>query len=217
MTYIPKIAGTAAVTLGGLFLVLAAVLMYLPSIGLGPGTLNDPETGIRFIESSFIPAGIALIYLGIGVATMVALSATAQALRATQPTLADWTVFAGTAAGALMVGYAMSDLVALPYATAAYHVDAVIGSSAYVAIRAVGHGLSAGALFATGMGVAIVGFAGMRDRVLPRALCVLMILGGLSVGLSFIILPLGLVGLLMAPIWSIWLGVVLLIGPKAQN
>ena len=41
----------------------------------------------------------------------------------------------------------------------------------------------------------------------------LMILAGLSAGLSFLILPLGLIGLLLAPVWSLWLGVVMLRQP----
>lgn len=210
MNFARTTGGIAAIILGSLFLLLVAVLIYLPSIGVGPGTLNDPRTGISFIENSAIPAGIALLYLGIGIASMIVLNAVAGLFRATSATLADWITFAAAAAGTLLIGYAMSDLVALPYAAAAYHTDQVVGGSAYIAIRAVGHCLSAGALFATGMGVAIAGLAGLRGGLLPKPLGVLMILAGLSVGLSFIILPLGLIGLVAAPIWSIWLGVVLL-------
>jgi hypothetical protein len=205
-----KVAGIAALALGGFFLLLVAVLMYLPSIGLGPGTLNDPKTGIAFIDGSVIPLAIALLYLAIGITAAVVLCALAGVTRGAQAILAHWTFVAACAAGTLFVGYAMSDIVALPYAAAAYHADPAVGGSAYVAIRAVGHGLSAGALFATGVGVMLSGIAGLGGLALPKVLSVLMIFAGLCAALSFLVLPLGLIGLLLAPVWSIWLGVVML-------
>jgi hypothetical protein len=217
MTHSRKVGGIAAIILGSLFLFLLALLMYLPSIGFGPGALNDPATGIGFIESSAIPAVIAFLYLCIGIASMIVLNAIAGLFGATNATVADWISFAAAAAGTLLVGYSMSDLVALPYAAVAYHTDQALGGSAYVAIRAVGHGLSAGALFSTGMGVALAGLAGLRDAIFPTLLSVLMMLAGLAVALSFIILPLGLIGLVAAPVWSIWLGVVLLRRPSSGS
>jgi len=213
MNTILKIGGIAAITLGGFFVLLVLVLMYLPSIGLGPGTLNDPKIGVGFMESSAIPSWIALLYLGIGIATMIALSASARTFSVNDSALADWATLTAAVAGTLFISYAMSDLVALPYAVTAFHTDPVLGGAAYVAIRAVGHCLSAGGLFATGLGVAILGLAGLRGGVFPKALSLLMILAGLSAGLSFLILPLGLIGLLLAPVWSLWLGVVMLRQP----
>jgi hypothetical protein len=211
-----RAGGIASLVLGVLFLALTAILMALPSIGLGPGTLDVPATGIPFIETSLLPTAISLLYLGMaGVIVLLAL-ALVDRLKDVSPALMPIVSVAGTAAGILFLGYAMIDLVGHPATVSAYHADPAIGGSVYVALRAVGHALSAGALFATGTAIGLSGWSAWRSKRLPVALAWVLILAGGACVLSFIVLPLGLLALLMAPVWSIWLGIVLLQKPRER-
>lgn len=70
--------------------------------------------------------------------------------------------------------------------------------------------MNAGALFAAGWAIVLAGWAGLRSDGLPKLLSAMMLLAGVSMVLSFALLQIGLIGVLLAPIWSGWLGVVFL-------
>jgi hypothetical protein len=216
MTTTQKAGGIAAILLGALFsgyiLLLAVVL---PAQGLGPGALNDPQVGIAFIERSWLPALIGGIYLGIAAAFMLIMSALHEHLGNLAPATARAGVLAGLVASGLFLVYAMVILVGNPSAASVYQSDPLAGSAIYLALRFIGNAVNSGALFAAGWSLLLAGWAAWRSRQVPALLSYLMIGAGVATSLSFILLSIGLLGVLLAPIWSIWLGVVLLRGGGA--
>jgi hypothetical protein len=74
-------------------------------------------------------------------------------------------------------------------------------------MRTVTNGLNAAALFAGGWAILLAGWAARDARQLPAQLRYLIIGAGLAMMVSFVLLPVGLLAVLLAPMWSIWLGV----------
>ena len=205
------IGGVAALALSGLFVALLLLLaVVLPAQGFGPGTLNDPARGVPFVATSVLPLVLALIYLGTAVVFVPLMLALDDRLRATAPTLRQAAVVAGLIASGLFLAYGMIAVVGNPTVVSIYQQDAALGGAVYLALRVTANALNAGALFAAGWAIALVGWAALRGGGLPKGLSWIMLLGGSSMILSFALLSVGLVGVLLAPIWSGWLGVVLL-------
>jgi hypothetical protein len=97
----------------------------------------------------------------------------------------------------------------------AHQHDPAAGAAIYLTLRVVGNAANAGALFAAGWALALAGWAALRSNDLPKALGFLMLGAGAAMMWSFVLLPIGLLGILLAPVWSIWLGVALLRGASA--
>ncbi|MGB3336967.1 MAG: hypothetical protein WBA73_07305 [Devosia sp.] len=193
----------AAFALATLMTILIALLVALSILGLGPGVLNAPTAGMAFFQQSWLPGIIAMLYVALGI-NLAVLLGNLSAVASTKPTLARLISMCAVAAGTLFVGYGMIDLVAQPYAIEAFALDPAIGSGAYVAIRAVGHALSAAALAITGAGILMIGIASIRRGEWPMLLSWLMIVAGAAYAVSFVVLALGLIGLLLTPIWAVW-------------
>jgi hypothetical protein len=96
-----------------------------------------------------------------------------------------------------------------------YQHDSAAGGVIYVTLRATANAFNAGALFAAGWALLLAGWAGRATNVLPTILGYLMIGAGLAMIVSFVLLPVGLLGVLLAPVWIIWLGMALLRGSRA--
>ena len=60
------------------------------------------------------------------------------------------------------------------------------------------------------MALLLAGWSAQSARSLPRFLSYLKIGAGVAMIVSFVLLPVGLLGVLLAPVWSIWLGMTLL-------
>lgn len=191
----------------GLLVLLAVVL---PSQGYGPGTLNDPAKGIAFVASSPLPAVIDLIYLGNALVFVPITLALVERLRAAAHALMRVVLAAGLIASGLFLAYSMINFVGNPGAISAYQHDPATGAAVYLALRLTGNAMNASALFAAGWAIVLAGWAGLCTNQLPKALSVVMLLAGVSMIVSFALLPIGLIGVLLAPIWSAWLGLVLL-------
>ena len=203
--------GIAALGLSGLFVGLLLLLaVVLPGRGLGPHTLDHPATGIPFVASSSLPVIIALVYIGIALAFVPMMLALYQRLREAAPAMSQVAVVASLVAAGLFLAYGMIPMVGNPAVVTIYQDDAARGGAVYLALRLTANAMSAGALFAAGWAISLVGWAALRAGGLPKVLSSIMLLGGISKILSFALLSVGLIGLLLAPIWSAWLGVVLL-------
>jgi hypothetical protein len=182
----------------------------LPGLGLGPGVLNDPAKGISFLANSLLPGLIDLIYLGNSLVFALIALALYDRLHHDSPAVMQVVVAAGLVASTLFLAYAMINFVGAPTTVSTFRQDTTVGAAVYVALRTVANGLNAGALFAAGIAVLLSGWIGRATGKLPAILGYTMLVAGTCMALSFALLFLGLLGVLLVPLWSIWLGFVLL-------
>ena len=217
MSNVQKTGGAAALALGFLFGALLLLLaLVLPAQGFGPGALNSPDAGIPFIASSWLPVLIDLVYLGDAVAFVLTVFALYERLYADAPAVMAAVVAAGLVASTLFLVYAMVNFTGGPGVVSAYEHDPIVGGAVYIALRMLGNAMNAGALFAAGLAILLSGWVARRAGKLPAALCYVMLLAGFATALSFMLLALGLLGVLLAPVWSVWLGVALWRGTVAE-
>jgi len=218
MNKLQKAGAAAAMLLGTLFIgyvvLLAAVL---PAQGLGPGTLNNPATGIPFVAASALPLVIDSIYIGIAVTYLLLTLALFDRLRSGAPVMMPISAAAGVLASGMFLLYAMINLVGNPIAVSTYQNDTVVGGVIYISLRATANAFNAGALFAAGWALLLAGWSARGARRLPQLLSYLMVGAGVAMIVSFVLLPIGLLGVLLAPVWSIWLGVTLLREARNMN
>lgn len=213
MRHLQKAGGIAAALLGVLFVgYLFLLSVVLPAQGLGPGTLNDPSVGIPFIALSWLPILIDGLYMGIAATFGLLTLALYERLQPDSPAAMRAGALAGGVASGLFLIYAMINLISAPTTIAIYQHDPSAGGTIYLALRAMANAINAAALFAAGWALVLAGWAALRSHALPAALGSLMIGAGAAMSMSFVLLPLGLLGVLLAPIWSIWLGAALLQG-----
>src|SRR3954454_2398762 len=102
MNKLQKAGAAAAMLLGALFIgyiVLLAVV--LPAQGLGPGTLNNPATGIPFVAASILPLAIDAIYIGIALVFLLLTLGLYDRLRSDAPAMMQIGVAAGLLASGL--------------------------------------------------------------------------------------------------------------------
>ncbi len=214
MKQLQTAGGIAALCLSGLFVGLLLLLaVVLPGQGLGPHTLDDPAKGIPFAATSSLPVVIALIYIGNALVFVPLMLALYHRLQAAAPARLQVAVVAGLVASGLFLAYGMIPMVGNPVVVSTYQQDAVRGGAVYLALRVTANAMSAGALFALGWAISLIGWVALRAGGLPKMLSAIMLLAGIALIVSFALLPVGLIGVLLAPIWSAWLGVVLLREP----
>jgi hypothetical protein len=182
----------------------------LPAQGIGPGALDDPARGLMFIATSNLPRLIDGVYLAIAAVFLVITLALEARLGGVATAPMQIGGAAGRVASGLFLLYAMLHVVGDALALRIYRHDPATAGSIYLTLRAVANAANAGALLAAGCTILLAGCAALAGRQLPRLLCSLLIVAGLAMSLSFVVLPIGLLGALLVPIWSIWLGVVLL-------
>lgn len=218
MHNLQKAGGIAAVLLGGLFsayMMLLAVV--LPAQGFGPGTLNDPHTGVRFVATSALPAIIDGVYVGLAAAFLPITLALYGRLRAGAPASMPVSAAAGVLASGMFLLYAMLNLVGMPTVISLYQHDSAAAGTLYLVLRTVANAMNAGALFAAGWAILLAGRAAITTHALRPLLGWLMVAAGLAMIGSFVLLPIGLLAVLLAPIWSVWLGLALLRGSAALD
>jgi len=210
-----KAGGVASIGLGMLFISYMMLLfIVLPAQGFGPGTLNDPEHGISFLATSILPMLIDFIYIGMSVAFVLIALALYERLRSVAPDVMQISTTAGLIASVLFLGYAMINFVGSPVAVSIYGRDAITGSTLYLALRTMANGLNAAALFASGWSILLAGWSAHGSGQWSNLLSYLMIGAGLAMMISFVLLPVGLLGVILAPVWSIWLGLIFLHNPQ---
>lgn len=210
MNRLQKTGSLAAFGLGALFVAYLLLLMLvLPARGAGPGTLNDPTIGLAFVTTSPLPVVIDCIYLGMATAFLLITCALYERLGSLTPGLMQLSAATGVMGSVLFLSYGMINFVGNPVVihTAVY--DAVMGHTLYLALRTVGNGLNAAALFAAGWSILLAGWAARDSARFTPSLSNLLMLAGVTLMGSFALLPIGLLGLLLGPVWSIWLGIAL--------
>jgi hypothetical protein len=205
------VGGIAALCLSTLFIGLLLLLaVVLPGQGYGPHLLDDPATGIRFVATSWLPVVLALIYIGNALAFVPLTLALAHRFRAAAPAVVQVIVAAGLIASGSWLAYGMISMISIPVVVSTYQHDAAGGGAIYLALRLTTNGMNAGAIFAAGWTISLVGWTALRVHGLPKLLSMLMLLAGILMILSFALLSVGLIGVLLAPVWSAWLGCALL-------
>ena len=210
MSNLQKIGSIAAIGLGVLFVCyMGLLLVILPTQGYGPHTLNDPANGISFLATSGLPVLIDFIYMGMAVAFLLIALALYERFGAVAPSVMPISLAAGLMASVLFLGYAMINFVGGSVAVNTHQHDALLGSALYLALRAVTNGLNAAALFAAGWSILLAGWAAHESGQLATSLSKLLIAAGATLISSFVLLPIGLFGVLLGPVWSIWLGIAL--------
>jgi hypothetical protein len=203
-----KMGSFASIGLGLLFIgYIVLLLVIMPAQGVGPGTLNDPINGISFLATSGLPMLIDFIYMGIAVAILLITLSLYERLRAVAPVVMQISAAAGVIATVLFLGYAMINFVGSPVAVSVYEHDTATGGALYLTLRVIANGLNAAALFASGWAILLAGWSALGSRQLPMYLSYLMIGAGAAMVASFVLLPVGLLAVVLAPVWSIWLGV----------
>ena len=211
MKHLQRIGGIAALCLSVLFVGLLVLLaVVLPAQGFGPGTLNDPSKGIPFVVTSSLPMVIDLIYIATAVVFVPIALALFERMRAEASATMQLVVAAGLVASTSFLTYGMINFVGNHTVVSIYQQNTASGAAVYLALRLTGNAINAGALFAAGWAITLTGWVGIHSGGLSIALSIVMLLGGVAMIVSFALLPIGLIGVLLAPIWSAWLGVVLL-------
>jgi hypothetical protein len=212
-----KAGGGAAIALSSLFIALLILLIaVLPSQGFGPGALSDPAVGIPFLEYSILPSVIDFIYIGCAVVLVPILLGLYQRFHSNHVVVMSLAFTAGAIASSLFLAYGMINFIGAPYSVSAYHQNAAVGATLYLTLRTIANAMNAAALFATGWAVVLSGWAIRQTRTTSQALAYLMLLAGGATLISFAFLPIGLLGILLAPIWSLWVGIVLLRMPSSS-
>jgi hypothetical protein len=207
-----KIGGFAAIGLGLLFIgYIVLLFVIMPAQGVGPGTLNDPSHGIPFLATSRLPMLIDFIYMGIAIAILLITLSLVDRLNEFAPGVMQISNAAGVIATALFLGYAMINFVGNPITVSVYANDTTAGGTLYLTLRVISNGLNAAALFASGWAILLSGWAALGSGRLPKLLSYLMIGAGAAMVVSFVLLPVGLLAVVLAPVWSIWLGISFLV------
>lgn len=210
MKQLQTVGGIAALCLSTLFIGLLLIAIVLPDQGFGPHTLDDPATGIRFLATSSLSVVIYLIYIGNALVFVPLTLALHHRLRAAAPAAMQVVVAAGLIASASWIAYGMISIVGTSTVISSYQHDASTGAPVYLALRLVANGMNASAIFAAGWAISLIGWTALRTGGLPKFLSSLMLLAGVLMIVSFALLSVGLIAVLLAPIWSAWLGRVLL-------
>jgi hypothetical protein len=89
--------------------------------------------------------------------------------------------------------------------------------SAFRAITVTYNCLAAAGDFAFGWVILLIGSAGIKTSKLPRILSWILIIEGICFVLFFAVKPLGILGLILAIISNLWLGIILISGRNNQN
>ena len=211
-----KAGGVAAIALSGLFITLLILLIsVLPGQGFGPGALSDPTVGIPFLDHSILPSVIDFIYIGCAVVLVPLLLGLYQRFHSNHVVVMSLAFIAGAIASSLFLAYGMINFIGAPYIVSTYQESATAGGMLYLTLRTTANAMNAAALFATGWAIVLSGWAIRQTRTTSPILAYLMLVAGGATLISFAFLPIGLLGILLAPFWSLWVGIALLGKPSS--
>ncbi len=198
------VASLANAVLVAIFLVI--ILVVFPRLGLtGPGDWMDVAKGAQaFAASPLTFFSLDIEYILMGIAFLLIMLALRERMQADAPILTQVALMVAPIACAFWLAAGLF----------AHTMHAVItgagDASASRAAMSVYFGLSASGDHASGWALLLIGLAALRTAKLPRVLAYLIVLVGVVFILAFLSLPLGMVGLVLLIIMSVWLGVVLL-------
>jgi len=202
-----KAGGVASIANAVLTVIFLLIfLVVFPRLGLmGPEDSMDPAKGIRaWVASPLTFFSFEIIYILYGIIFLLVMLALRERMQADAPILTQIALIVTSIACALWLAAGLVEhAVRLPIVNAR-------DTSAYRAAMGVFFGLSDGGDHASGWASLLMGVAALKSAKLPRILGYLTVLVGLLFILDFISLALGMVGLCVWVIWSVWLGRVLL-------
>lgn len=143
-------------------------------------------------------------YILLGIAFLLIMLALRERMQADAPTLTQIALIVTSIACALWIAAGLVSHTMRPAIISAGD------ASAFRAAMAVFFGLSDGGDHAQGWALLLIGWAALKTAKLPRILGCLIVLAGLIFIFDFLSMVLGIVGMGVLIIQSVWLGVVLL-------
>jgi len=202
-----KIGGVASIANAVLTVIFLLIfLVVFPRLGLmGPEDSMDPAKGIpAWGASPFTFFSFEIIYILYGIIFLLIMLALRERMQADAPILTRVALIVTSVTCTLWLAAGLVEhAVRLPIVNAR-------DASAYRTAMGVFFGLSDGGDHASGWASLLIGVAALKTAKLPRVLGYLTVLVGLLFILDFLSLVLGLAGLCVWVIWSVWLGMVLL-------
>ena len=211
MKSLQKIGGIAALTQGILFIVFPVFLFaILPSQGLeattGPNVLADPAKVLPVAAKSPIVSIFSLLDVPVAVCLLLITLALHERLQSDSPMMIRIATGSGLVGTVLFLAVGMGRFASVSQLSALYLQDQTSVATAYLAAGTVVEGLNNAAVFAYGWWVLLASWASLKTGRLPKLLCYL----GLLLGLTGIITFLFPVPPMLGIIWFLWLGAVLL-------
>jgi hypothetical protein len=201
-----KTGGVASVANGIMSVIFLVILLVVfPRLGIGPDDWMDAvKCNQAFAASPITFFSLDIVYILMGIASLLTILALRERMEAGAPTLTQVALIATSIACGLWLAAALvSHVCRFPIASAG-------DASAFRAAQSVFLGLSTGGDHAYGWSFLLIGWAALSTAKLPRMLGYLIVLVGLIFVLDFLAMPLGIVGLGLLVILSLWLGIVLL-------
>ncbi len=147
--------------------------------------------------------------LGMAVAIFLATWGLASFLREQSPSLSQLGLLAGTIASGLFLFAGMLETVGLPAVARLFQQHPEPATGAFQALQSALTASGWGAIFALGWSNVLLHAAGIRSRQLPRGLCYVSVLAGVTGILLFAFESLGLLGVAINIIANVWRGIVL--------
>jgi hypothetical protein len=135
---------------------------------------------------------------------------TGRVLQDRASSLSRLATLAGAIGAALFLALAMIEGVALPRLAKVFTSNPEAAGAAFHGVQAIFWALARGAMFATGWWALLCSLAGWRGKQLPRVLCCLGIVTGISLILVFAIPALEVVAPIVGLLWLPWLGIALI-------
>lgn len=203
-----KVGAVAALFQAAVFVgLLAFNLVVFPSQGFAtPDSLSDPKAlsiAPSLAAASLLVATDAIWIVLVAVALYFRMRERAPALSAVGAIAAVAAAILFLAVG--MIGLGVTRLAALS--------DQVAAENAFIALDIARSGLLDAARFAVGLWGILIGLAALSSKALPSGLAYLAIVWGIAFVPAFLLPPLGLVGVVLALVWLVWLAVLLLREP----
>jgi hypothetical protein len=211
MKNLQKIGGIAALVQGILFIVFPLFLfVILPSQGLqattGPNFLADPAIVLTAASTTALVSIFGLLDVPIAVSLILIVLALHERLQADSPMMMRIAAGAGLVGTVLFLAVGMVRFTSISQLAALYSHDQAGVAAAYLAADTIVEGLNNAAVFAFGWWVLLASWAGLQTGGLPKLLCSLGLLLGVS-GIITFVLP---VPPVLGIVWFPWLGAVLL-------
>lgn len=198
----PKNGGYAAFTT-----VVTGVLMFLTVIiGVGAEAMSDP-TLIAGVVASKIPplAFIEVLKIIQGIATILLVRVVQSLLHRTASPLLQGVTIAGILSGVFLIGAGVNGLGALALASQASTVSIGIPLD-YLTVNAIVNGLGRISQFASGLWFLPISWLMLEEGNFPKGLSYLgFVVGALNI-IAASFPPVGILLLLFATIWMVWIG-----------
>ena len=212
MKGLQKAGGVGALLQGLLWpMTLLYFFVVLPAYGFtGPDDLNNPAKVLSTVPNSPILSLFNASDVPFAITLMLMVLGLYDRLHAGSPGLVRIATASGLVATVLFLASGMVSFIAVPELASSYLQNQATAAAAYLAVNSMLSGLVSAATFMYGGWALLASWAALRTGGLPRGLNYLgLLLGGASILLSFIY-AVGALATVVAVVWALWLGLVLL-------